>query len=84
MQEVEHRRMFHVLDDETLDRMNALYTAVLEDVELYAEQLRRWHATDLTLGERNTVEQLGKQVQMLRAGANELLAIEQRIRFNLS
>lgn len=67
MREIEQFRMFHVLDDKTLDRMSALYTAVLEDAEIYAEQLRRWQATDLTLGERNVVDQLGRQVQVPRA-----------------
>ena len=60
------------LDEDTLARVRRAYREQAEDVELYAEQLRRWQAGSLSLAQRQEVERLAVQVEEWR---REVVAI---------
>lgn len=65
----------HVLDDDTVGRVVKVYTEQHEDLWLYEEQLRRWHAGTLTDAQRREVERLTGQLRRLRARIDAILAL---------
>jgi len=54
------------LDEATLARVQRVYAEQAEDVELYAEQLRRWQAGSMSLARRQEVDRLAGQVEQWR------------------
>ena len=52
----------HVLDDTTLDRVEAVYSETLEWVEVYERQLQRWQLRRLSISERAEVDRLAELI----------------------
>ncbi len=65
----------HMLDDYTVSRVVEVYTEQRDDLWLYEEQLRRWHAGPLTAAQRHEVERLTGQLRRLRAVIDTILAL---------
>jgi len=70
----------HMLDDYTVSRVVEVYTEQRDDLWLYEEQLRRWHAGTLTAGQRREVERLTGQLGRLRAVIDKILALMDEIK----
>ncbi len=64
-----------MLDDYTVGRVVGVYTEQRDDLWLYEEQLRRWHAGTLTEAQRREVERLTGQLGRLRAVIDKTLAL---------
>jgi hypothetical protein len=64
-----------MLDDYTVSRVVEVYTEQRDDLWLYEEQLRRWHAGTLTTAQRREVERLTGQLGRLRAVIDTTLAL---------
>jgi hypothetical protein len=65
----------HMLDNYTVGRVVEVYTEQRDDLWLYEEQLRRWHAGTLTDTQRREVERLTGQLGRLRAVIDKILAL---------
>jgi len=65
----------HMLDDYTVGRVVEVYTEQRDDLWLYEEQLRRWSAQTLTVGQRREVERLTGQLGRLRAVIDKILVL---------
>jgi hypothetical protein len=63
------------LDEATLARVRRVYAEQAEDVELYAEQLRRWQAGSLNLAQRQEVDRLAGQVEQWRSAVAAVLEL---------
>ena len=63
------------LDEATLARVRRVYAEQAEDVELYAEQLRRWQAGSLNLAQRQEVDRLAGQVEQWRSAVVTVLEL---------
>jgi hypothetical protein len=70
------------LDEATLARARRVFTEQAEDVELYAEQLRRWQAGALSLAQRREVEHLAVQVQAWRREVVAILELADELQAN--
>ena len=71
------------LDEATLARVRRVYAEQAEDVELYAEQLRRWQAGSLSLAQRQEVEHLASQVEQWRSAAAAVLELADDLKDNI-
>jgi len=58
-----------------VSRVVEVYTEQRDDLWLYEEQLRRWHARTLTAAQRREVERLTGQLGRLRAVIDTILAL---------
>jgi hypothetical protein len=65
----------HMLDDYTVSRVVEVYTEQRDDLWLYEEQMRRWHAGTLTAAQRREVERLTGQLGRLRVVIDKTLAL---------
>jgi len=72
---LEARPKPHVLDDDTVGRLVAVYTAQRDDLWLWDEQLRRWSEASLNRLRRREVERLQGQMVALRAVVGDILAL---------
>ena len=63
------------MDEATLARARRVYTEQAEDVELYAEQLRRWQAGSISLAQRQEVDRLPGQVEQWRRAVASVLEL---------
>lgn len=70
----------HVMDDDTLDQVDRQYQERVEFLELFAEQLRRWQALDLTAGQRTEIEVLAGEVKAAHTAADGVLALSAELR----
>ena len=68
----------HVLDDTTLDRVEAVYSETLEWVEVYERQLQRWQLRRLSISERAEVDRLAELIPGWREQAQKLPSARQR------
>lgn len=71
----ESRERPYSLDEATLARVRRVYGEQAEDVELYAEQLRRWQAGPLDSGKRQEIERLSGQVKQWRSEVAAVLQL---------
>lgn len=76
----EARGKAHVLDDETLDRVDGQYHDRQEHLDLFAEQLRRWQALELGGEQRTSVEGLLRDVEAAKTAVEEVLALSSELR----
>jgi len=76
----ESRGRPYSLDEATLARVRRVYGEQAEDVELYAEQLRRWQAGRLDGVQRREVERLSKLVQDWRREVAEVLKLADELK----
>ncbi|CAM3946226.1 hypothetical protein [Deinococcus frigens] len=76
----EARGKSHVLDDGTLDRVDRQYRERQEDLDLFAEQLRRWQTLDLTEGQRTSIEALTQEVKAAQTAVDGVLALSAELR----
>ncbi|CAM3474117.1 hypothetical protein DESA109040_14080 [Deinococcus saxicola] len=65
----------HVLDDDTLDRVDKQYRDRQEDLDLFTEQLRRWQVLDLTEGQRTSIQALTREVEAAQVAVDGVLAL---------
>lgn len=65
----------HVLDDDTVGRVIAVYTGQRDDLWLYDEQLRRWSEESLNRMRRREVERLHGQMVALHKVIDDILAL---------
>lgn len=63
------------LDDATVEQVIRLYTEQQDDLWLYEEQLRRWHARRLTIVQRQDVADLMRRLGSLRADLAEIFEL---------
>jgi len=68
------------LEEATLARVRRVYSEQAEDVELYAEQLRRWQAGSLSLAQRQEVERLVSQVEQWRSAVAAVLELADELK----
>lgn len=69
-----------VLDNASVDRVVATFTTTREDVELFAEQGRRWQAEELTETETAGVEHYVGLVARERELVEAILALAEQLR----
>jgi hypothetical protein len=69
----------HVLDESTLNRIIDLYSAQLDDQQLFVEQFSRWQQDILSNAQAKEVKRLLKQSATLKNVNEEILQIAQRI-----
>ena len=70
------------MDEATLARVRRVYTEQAEDVELYAEQLRRWQAGSMSLAQRQEVDRLAGQVEQWRSAVVVVLELADELKDN--
>lgn len=70
----------YVLDDYTVGRVIQVFTTQRDDVWLFEEQLRRWHAESLTEAQRREVERLTGQMQRVRTCITDVLALAEALK----
>ena len=70
------------MDEATLARARRVFREQAEDVELYAEQLRRWQAGSLSLAQRQEVERLAVQVEEWRREVVAILELADELKDN--
>ena len=70
------------MDEATLARARRVFAEQAEDVELYAEQLRRWQAEALSLAQRHEVEGLVGQVDEWRREVAAILQLADELQAN--
>lgn len=70
----------HVLDDATVNRVSAVYTAQQADLWLYAEQLRRWQAEPLTAAQRTAIADLTERLAGLRRAIATILDLAAQLK----
>lgn len=70
----------YVLDDYTVGRVVEVYTAQRNDLWLYEEQLRRWAALMLSIGQRGEVKRLIGQLGRLRAVIDAILTLADELK----
>jgi DoxX-like family len=63
------------LDEAIRARVRRVYREQAEDVELYAEQLRRWQAGSLSLAQRHDVDHLAGKVEQWRSAVAAVLEL---------
>lgn len=68
------------LDDATVEQVIQLYTEQQDDLWLYEEQLRRWHARRLTILQRQEVTDLMRRLGCLRADLAEIFELATYLR----
>jgi hypothetical protein len=73
-----YRRM----DEATLARVRRVYVEQADDVELYAEQLRRWQAGSMSLAQRQEVDRLAGQVEQWRSAVAAVLELADELKDN--
>lgn len=70
----------HVLDDALVARVIRVYTAQLEDLWLFEEQLARWARGHLTATQKQEVERLSTQLNKLREVLQAILALADELK----
>jgi len=70
------------MDEATLARVRRVYVEQAEDVELYAEQLRRWQAGSMSLAQRQEVNHLAGQVEQWRSAIAAVLELADELKDN--
>ena len=70
----------HVFDDETVNRIEAMYLETAEMQPIFEEQLRRWCEGALTVNQRAEVSRLSRQLATLRPMVEEILTSLEQIR----
>jgi len=70
------------MDEATLARARRVFTEQAEDVELYAEQRRRWQAEALSPAQRQEVERLAGQVEAWRREVAAILELADELQAN--
>jgi cell division septum initiation protein DivIVA len=76
----EARQRPHVFDDALVDRIDRVYGEALEMANLFAQQLRRWRNSGLTVDQEQDVARLEGQVLCLRQRLTAILALAAEIR----
>src|SRR6266699_1415876 len=69
----------HVLDDYTVNRVIAAFTAQRNDFGLFDEQLQRWAALPLSDQQRREVERLIEQMRLLRENNEQVLMLAREL-----
>ncbi len=77
-QEVKDRP--YVLNDAIVQRAIQVYTAQMEDIWLYEEQLARWKKEDLTSAQEQEIGRLDKQVERLRKVLTDILTLADKLK----
>ena len=70
----------HVLDDTTLDRVEAVYSETLEWVEVYERQLQRWQLRRLSISEGAEVDRLAELIPGWREQAQSCLQLASELK----
>lgn len=70
------------MDEATLLRVRRVYSEQAEDVELYAEQLRRWQAGSMSVAQRHEVDELAGQVEQWRNAVAAVLELAEDLKDN--
>jgi hypothetical protein len=70
----------HVLDGETVNRIEIMYLETADLVAIFEEQLRRWGESSLTSDQRAEVARLYRQLSELRPMVEEILTSLEQIR----
>jgi len=76
----ESRARPYSLDEATLARVRLVYGEQAEDVELYAEQLRRWQTGPLDGKQRQEIERLSTQVKSWRSEVATVLELADELK----
>ena len=70
------------MDEATLARARRVFSEQAEDVELFAEQLRRWQAESLSPAQRQEIERLVGQVEAWRREVAAILELADELQDN--
>ena len=70
----------HLLDDDTVDRVKKVYTAQLDDLWIFDEQLARWNRGRLSVSQRKEVDRLVEVAGRLRKRLTEILDLSAELR----
>jgi len=70
----------YVLDDYTVKRVIDVFTAQQNDLWLFDEQLRRWHAGKLTTAQQREVERLVGQMAKLHQVITSILKLANELK----
>src|SRR6266542_3379031 len=70
------------MDEATLARVRQVYGQQAEDIELYAEQVRRWQVGAMSLAQRQEVERLASQVEQWRSEVAAVLELAEELKDN--
>jgi len=65
----------HVIDDYTVNCVKEIFTAQMDDLRLFDEQLARWQSEKLTQVQQTEVEFLQVQMKKLREQITAILAL---------
>lgn len=68
------------LDDYTVERAISVYSRQADDLWIFHEQLARWKKLDLTATQRDSLEQAGKNLNLLEGTVKELLPLLYQLR----
>ncbi|CAM3477572.1 hypothetical protein DESA109040_14135 [Deinococcus saxicola] len=69
-----------MLDDETLDRVDGQYRDRQEHLDLFAEQLRRWQALELSSEQPTSIEGLMRDVEAAQVAVDGVLSLSAELR----
>jgi hypothetical protein len=70
------------MDEATLGRARRVFREQAEDIELYAEQLRRWQTGSLSLAQQQEIERLVGQVEAWRREVAAILELADELQDN--
>ena len=76
----EARSKPHVMDDATLDRVDAVYGEQRDDMWLYDEQLRRWSEGNLSADQTREIARLQAVLGEVKARIADILSISAELR----
>ena len=69
-----------MMDDATLDRVDAVYGEQRDDMWIYNEQLRRWSEGSLNAGQTREIARLRAVLAEVKARIAEILSISAELR----
>jgi hypothetical protein len=70
----------HVLDDATIDRVEQVHGEQMDYVEIYAQQISRWHNEKPSAAQSRELDRMDEQNQQLRGVTAEVLALASELR----
>jgi hypothetical protein len=70
----------HVLDDATIDRVEKVHTEQMEFVDIYTEQINRWHGEKPSAAQTRALDRMATQNRQLHDVTADVLALARELR----
>jgi hypothetical protein len=70
----------HVLDDATIDRVEQVHAEQMTYVDIYTQQIERWHTERPSASQARELDRMAAQNQRLRGVTADVLALASQLR----